>query len=102
MEEGTIMNSEQMKLLRAKHYALEGAKAGFKAAAIAGIAAAIPTMIGVRAIPWARANLNYAAQALIISTASGSAYFVAADKAILKSARQHAFSQLHEDDPLFS
>ncbi|XP_059068349.1 uncharacterized protein LOC131858892 [Cryptomeria japonica] len=44
-----------------------GVKAGAKAAAIAFVASAIPVLMGARAIPWARANLNYAAQAHIIS-----------------------------------
>ncbi|KAK3040961.1 hypothetical protein RJ639_029071 [Escallonia herrerae] len=41
-------------------------------------------------IPWAKANLNYTAQALIISGASIAAYFVTADKTILEAARRNA------------
>ncbi|XP_057848929.1 early nodulin-93-like [Cryptomeria japonica] len=72
----------------------DGVKAGAKAAAIAFIASAIPVMIGARAIPWARSNLNYAAQAHIISLVTGAAYFVVADKTILASARKNSFEKL--------
>ncbi|GLJ48338.1 hypothetical protein SUGI_1020460 [Cryptomeria japonica] len=51
----------------AKQHSHDGVKAGAKAAAIAFVASAIPVLMGARAIPWARANLNYAAQAHIIS-----------------------------------
>ncbi|KAH9320782.1 hypothetical protein KI387_015421 [Taxus chinensis] len=78
----------------AKQCSHDGVKAGAKAAAIACIASAIPMLIGVRAIPWARANLNYAAQAHIISLASGAAYFVVADRTILASARKNSFQKL--------
>ncbi|RZR97074.1 hypothetical protein BHM03_00026242 [Ensete ventricosum] len=46
----------------------EGAMAGAKAAVIATVAAAVPTVASVRMLPWARSNLNPTAQALIIST----------------------------------
>ncbi|XP_057848829.2 early nodulin-93 isoform X2 [Cryptomeria japonica] len=86
---------------RAKQYSHEGVKAGVKAATIAFIASAIPLM-GARAIPWARANLNYAAQAHIISLVSGAAFFVVADKTILASARKNSFEKLaiHVEFPL--
>ncbi|XP_058223611.1 early nodulin-93-like isoform X2 [Rhododendron vialii] len=41
-------------------------------------------------IPWAKANLNYTGQALIISGASIASYFVTADKTILKAAKKNA------------
>ncbi|TJX41651.1 hypothetical protein E8P77_31750 [Soehngenia saccharolytica] len=87
---------------RAKHYSHDGVKAGAKAATIAFIASAVPLMMGARAIPWARANLNYAAQAHIISLVSGAAYFVVADKTILASARKNSFENLasHVEFPL--
>ncbi|KAB1209032.1 Early nodulin-93 [Morella rubra] len=31
-------------------------------------------------LPWARANLNHTAQALIISTVAGAAYFIVAER----------------------
>ncbi|RRT83980.1 hypothetical protein B296_00005687, partial [Ensete ventricosum] len=56
------------KLAMAKRCAHEGVMAGAKAAVVASVAAAIPTLASVRMLPWARANLNPTAQALIIST----------------------------------
>uniref|UniRef100_A0A0C9RQ17 TSA: Wollemia nobilis Ref_Wollemi_Transcript_26328_695 transcribed RNA sequence n=1 Tax=Wollemia nobilis TaxID=56998 RepID=A0A0C9RQ17_9CONI len=79
---------------RAKQCAGDGVKAGAKAAAIACVASAIPILMGARVIPWARANLNYAAQAHIISLVSGAAYFIVADKTILASARKNSFEGL--------
>ncbi|KAL2940154.1 Early nodulin-93 [Bienertia sinuspersici] len=69
---------------------LEGAKAGAKAATIAAVVTAVPTLVGCRVNPWAKANLNYTAQALIISAASIAAYFITADKTILECARRNA------------
>ncbi|MFS8003068.1 putative early nodulin 93 ENOD93 protein [Helianthus anomalus] len=46
-------------------------------------------LIAVQTIPWAKANLNYTAQALIISAASIAAYFITADKTILECARRN-------------
>lgn len=50
-------------------------------------------MAGVRMLPWARANLNHTAQALIISTVAGAAYFIVADKTVLATARRNSFNQ---------
>ncbi|MCL7025290.1 hypothetical protein MKW94_011805 [Papaver nudicaule] len=50
-------------------------------------------MIVVRMVPWAKANLNYTAQALIISGASIAAYFITADKTILECARKNSRDQ---------
>ncbi|EPS59458.1 hypothetical protein M569_15348 [Genlisea aurea] len=80
---------EDEKILRSRQCTQEGVRAGAKAAAIAGVAAAVPTLIGVRKIAWAKANLNYTAQALIISGASIAAYFITADKTILACARKN-------------
>ncbi|XP_057848830.2 early nodulin-93 [Cryptomeria japonica] len=80
--------------LTAKQCSHDGVKAGAKAAAIAFVASAIPVMMGARAIPWAKANLNYVAQAHIISLVSGAAYFIVADKTILASARKNSFEEL--------
>ncbi|KAE8795360.1 putative receptor protein kinase ZmPK1 [Hordeum vulgare] len=41
---------------------------GGKNAAIAGTVVAVPTFVACRVLPWAKHNLNYTAQALIIST----------------------------------
>jgi hypothetical protein len=46
--------------------------------------------------PWAKANINPAGQALIISTVAGMAYFIAADKKILSLARQHSYENAPE------
>ncbi|CAN6456392.1 unnamed protein product [Victoria cruziana] len=78
----------------AKRCAHEGVIAGAKAAVVAGIATAIPTFASVRMLPWARNNLNPTAQALIISTVAGSAYFIVADKTVLASARKNSFKDI--------
>ncbi|CAN1170174.1 Early nodulin-93 [Linum perenne] len=83
--------SHDQKLAMAKQCSHEGVVAGAKAAAIAGIATAIPTMASARMVPWARANLNPTAQALIISTVAGAAYFIVADKTVLATARKNSF-----------
>ncbi|XP_019052422.1 PREDICTED: early nodulin-93-like isoform X2 [Nelumbo nucifera] len=70
---------------------VEGVVAGTKAAIVATFASAIPTFASVRMLPWARANLNPTAQALIISIVAGSAYFVVADKTVLATARKNSF-----------
>ncbi|KAF7106536.1 hypothetical protein CFC21_107257 [Triticum aestivum] len=70
------------RLAAAKRCSREAAMAGAKAAAVATVAAAVPTML-----PWAKAHLNPTGQALIISTV--------ADKTILSMARKHSF----EDAP---
>ncbi|XP_019167171.1 PREDICTED: early nodulin-93-like [Ipomoea nil] len=83
--------SLDQKLAMAKRYSHEGVVAGAKAAVAATIATAIPTLASVRMVPWARANLNPTAQALIVSTAAGMAYFIVADKTILATARRNSF-----------
>ncbi|KAK4775240.1 hypothetical protein SAY86_010175 [Trapa natans] len=91
--EKTSLASLDQKLVMAKRYAHEGVIAGTRAAIVAGIATAIPTVASARMLPWARANLNPTAQALIISTVAGSAYFIVADKTVLKTARKNSFKQ---------
>nr|KYP51136.1 Early nodulin-93 [Cajanus cajan] len=49
-------------------------------------------LASVRMVPWARANLNRTAQALIISTVAGAAYFIVADKTVLAIARKNSFN----------
>ncbi|KAF8393249.1 hypothetical protein HHK36_021490 [Tetracentron sinense] len=85
--------SLDQKLALAKRCSHEGVVAGAKAAVVATIATAIPTFASVRMLPWARANLNHTAQALIISTVAGAAYFIVADKTVLASARRNSFKQ---------
>ncbi|KAF5201245.1 Early nodulin-93 [Thalictrum thalictroides] len=82
--------SEQQKILNSKNCVQEGVRAGTKAAAIACVASAVPTLVAVRVFPWAKSNLNYTAQALIISAASIAAYFITADKTILECARRNS------------
>ncbi|CAL9117769.1 unnamed protein product [Musa textilis] len=84
------------KMAVAKRCAHEGVMAGAKAAVVASVAAAIPTLASVRMLPWARANLNPTAQALIISTVAGSAYFIVADKTVLATARRNSFQNTHQ------
>nr|XP_043623595.1 early nodulin-93-like [Erigeron canadensis] len=86
------MASFDQKLAMAKRCSHEGAVAGAKAAVLATIATAIPTMASARMLPWARAHLNHPAQALIVSTVAGAAYFIVADKTILKTARKNSFN----------
>ncbi|KAJ8500471.1 hypothetical protein OPV22_011023 [Ensete ventricosum] len=89
------MGSLDQKLAMAKRCSHEGVVAGAKAAIVAGFAAAIPTLASVRMLPWARYNLNPTAQALIVSTAAGMAYFVVADKTVLASARKNSFKDAY-------
>ncbi|MBA0635162.1 hypothetical protein Godav_022154 [Gossypium davidsonii] len=86
--------AEDEKNLRAKQFSQEGIRAGVKAAAVAAVVSAVPTLIAVRKIPWAKANLNHTAQALIISGASIAAYFITVDKTVLESARRNSRAQL--------
>ncbi|KAI3714789.1 hypothetical protein L6452_21749 [Arctium lappa] len=74
----------------AKQQSHDGVVAGTKAAGLASIVTAIPT-VAIGRMPWGRANLNYTAQALIISTVAGAAYFIVADKTVLASARRNSF-----------
>ncbi|KAI4316078.1 hypothetical protein L6164_024095 [Bauhinia variegata] len=82
--------AEEQKVLRSRQCTNEGVRAGTKAAAIACVVSAVPTLVAVRMIPWAKANINYTGQALIISAASIAAYFITADKTILECARKNA------------
>ncbi|KAK6156906.1 hypothetical protein DH2020_011154 [Rehmannia glutinosa] len=84
--------SIDQKLALAKRCSHEGVMAGAKAAVVASIATAIPTLASARMVPWARANLNPTAQALIVSTAAGLAYFIVADKTVLATARRNSFN----------
>ncbi|XP_074588741.1 early nodulin-93-like [Curcuma longa] len=82
--------SMDQKLAMAKRCS-QGVIAGAKAAVVASVAAAVPTLASVRMLPWAKRNLNPTAQALIVSTAAGFAYFVVADKTVLAQARKNSF-----------
>ncbi|XP_019192640.1 PREDICTED: early nodulin-93-like [Ipomoea nil] len=85
--------SLDQKLAMAKRYSHEGVVAGAKAAAVTTVATAIPMLASVRMVPWAKANLNPTAQALIVSTAAGMAYFIVADKTVLATARRNSFNR---------
>ncbi|XP_020158649.1 early nodulin-93 isoform X6 [Aegilops tauschii subsp. strangulata] len=84
------------RLAAANRCSKEAAMAGAKAAAVATVAAAVPTLASVRMLPWAKAHLNPTGQALIISTVAGMAYFIVADKTILSMARKHSFDDAPE------
>ncbi|XP_039143675.1 early nodulin-93-like [Dioscorea cayenensis subsp. rotundata] len=71
----------------------EAVQEGFKNASIAAAVTAVPTLVGCRVIPWAKANLNHTAQALIISAAGIAAFFVTADKTILGRARENSMGK---------
>ncbi|XP_021276342.1 early nodulin-93-like [Herrania umbratica] len=92
--QSTTLASLDQKLALAKRCSHEGVVAGAKAAVVASIATAIPTLASVRMLPWARANLNHTAQALIISTVAGAAYFIVADKTVLATARKNSFKHV--------
>ncbi|KAJ3671209.1 hypothetical protein LUZ60_008635 [Juncus effusus] len=83
-------SSLDQRLALAKRCSHEGVMAGAKAAVVATVATAIPTLASVRMLPWARSNLNPTAQALIVSTVAGMAYFIVADKTVLASARKNS------------
>ncbi|GAV87140.1 ENOD93 domain-containing protein [Cephalotus follicularis] len=93
LERASVASLDQ-KLAMARRCSHEGVIAGAKAAVVAAIATAIPTLASVRMLPWARTNLNHTAQALIISTAAGAAYFIVADKTVLATARRNSFNNL--------
>ncbi|KAF2925115.1 hypothetical protein DAI22_06g028600 [Oryza sativa Japonica Group] len=63
---------------------------------LAGDELHLSVLASVRMLPWAKANINPTGQALIICTAAGMAYFVAADKKILSLARRHSFENAPE------
>ncbi|KNA12202.1 hypothetical protein SOVF_127910 [Spinacia oleracea] len=92
LERSSLVSLDQ-RLAMAKRCSYDGAVAGAKAAVVAGFAAAVPTIASARKFSWAKANLNPTAQALIISTVAGAAYFIVADKTVLKSARKNSFNQ---------
>ncbi|XP_043708172.1 early nodulin-93 isoform X2 [Telopea speciosissima] len=81
---------EEEKIAASRRCTQEGVRAGTKAAAVACVVTTVPTLLAVRMIPWAKHNLNYTAQALIISAASIATYFITADKTILECARKNA------------
>ncbi|XP_031482254.1 early nodulin-93-like [Nymphaea colorata] len=83
------------KLATADRYGHEGVAAGARAAVVAAVASAVPTLASVRMIPWARRNLNPTAQALIVSLVAGSAFFIVADKTVLTTARKNSFGHSH-------
>ncbi|WJX81008.1 hypothetical protein P8452_63941 [Trifolium repens] len=60
--------SRRRKILRSNQCTTEGVRAGFKGAEIGCVASTVPTLGAVQMIPWAKVNLNYTAQALIISS----------------------------------
>ncbi|XP_031483481.1 early nodulin-93-like [Nymphaea colorata] len=83
------------KLAMAKRCGHEGVVAGARAAVVATVASAVPTLASVRMLPWARRNLNPTAQALIVSLVAGSAFFIVADKTVLTTARKNSFRHHH-------
>ncbi|XP_068653448.1 early nodulin-93-like [Aristolochia californica] len=97
MERNGLASLDQ-KVAMAKRCSHEGVVAGAKAAVLAGMVSAIPTLASARMLPWARSYLNPTAQALIISTVAGSAYFIVADKSVLASARRNSFNKIDASD----
>ncbi|XP_057479590.1 early nodulin-93-like isoform X1 [Actinidia eriantha] len=81
------------RVVNAQNCTQESVREGLKSAAIACVASAVATFSAVRMIPWANANINYTGRALIVSGASIAAYFITADKTILKHARKNSLAR---------
>uniref|UniRef100_A0A453NSY1 Uncharacterized protein n=1 Tax=Aegilops tauschii subsp. strangulata TaxID=200361 RepID=A0A453NSY1_AEGTS len=77
-----------------RYLVAEAVLLGGKNAAIAGTVVAVPTLVACRVLPWAKHNLNYTAQALIISAACIAGFFITADKTILRNARQNTIGRI--------
>ncbi|KAL3690218.1 hypothetical protein R1sor_016527 [Riccia sorocarpa] len=88
---------EERRLARAHECTNAGVKAGLEAGTYAGVISSIGTFAGVRFIPWAKANLNYTAQALIISAATVGTYFVVTEKTILACSRDASYARLERE-----
>ncbi|KAG6545457.1 hypothetical protein Mapa_013057 [Marchantia paleacea] len=93
----SINTEEEVRLARARECTDAGVRAGVEAAVYALIASSIPTIAATRMIPWAKANLNYTAQALIISSATVATYFIVTEKTILACSREASYARLERD-----
>ncbi|XP_020270432.1 early nodulin-93-like [Asparagus officinalis] len=82
-----VASPNEKRAMDSQNSIREAVKEGFKTATVVGVVTAVPTLVGCRVIPWAKANLNYTAQALIISAASIAGFFITADRTILDRAR---------------
>ncbi|XP_072959210.1 early nodulin-93-like [Typha angustifolia] len=91
-----VASPSEPTVVHRKGHVKEAVQSGFITAVVAGAVAAVPTLIGCRVIPWAKANLNYTAQALIISSASVAGFFIAADRRILESARGNSLEKFEK------
>lgn len=49
-------------------------------------------LIIARTVPWAKANLNYTGQALVISAATIASYFIVAEQTILECSRKASYA----------
>lgn len=90
-------STDERRAVAARNCADEGAKAGAKAAAVAFVGTAIPTIISGQKIQWVKRNLNYTAQALIVSAATVATYVIVSDKTILKCARTTSYAKIEAD-----
>ncbi|MBA0747455.1 hypothetical protein Gogos_004368 [Gossypium gossypioides] len=119
MATSLAQSSSTLASLDQKVAALMGVVAGAKAAIVASIATAIPTMASVRMLPWARANLNHVLHKLSLSpqkvflsinsifvnevfdwiAVAGAAYFIVADKTVLATARKNSFKHVSNMKP---
>ncbi|ONK66797.1 uncharacterized protein A4U43_C06F12060 [Asparagus officinalis] len=66
-----VASPNEKRAMDSQNSIREAVKEGFKTATVVGVVTAVPTLVGCRVIPWAKANLNYTAQALIISAERG-------------------------------
>jgi len=91
-EKQSLDKIAQDKRSKASQCTEEGLKAGVKAASIAAVVSAIPTLIIARTVPWAKANLNYTGQALVISAVTIASYFIVAEQTILECSRKASYA----------
>lgn len=85
---------DEDKKARAKHCVDVGVRAGLQKALIACGLTAVPTILGARTIPWARHNLNYTAQALIISAATIATYFIVTEQTIMECTKATSWADV--------
>ncbi|MCD7467390.1 early nodulin [Datura stramonium] len=85
MAKNVSLDSIDQKLALAKRCSHEGVVAGAKAAVVASVATAIPTVSSI--------TPSIHTFCVIYMTAAGMTYFIVADKTILKTARQNSFNK---------
>ncbi|KAJ7559611.1 hypothetical protein O6H91_04G093100 [Diphasiastrum complanatum] len=92
-----VRDPAQERLEPARFCTNEGVRAGVTAGAIAALTSAVPVLVGARVVPWAQRNLNYTAQALLISAATIATYFIVSEQRILECARSSSYAAIEAD-----